>query len=125
MIAALALVMASQSIEAMRGERRVLIVAAPVAQDARRVRQEALLKAAARALRDRDVGVVDVTGDSVRGASDTAAALRRRWHLAAGAFTVVLVGKDGHEALRRTEPLSEETLVAAIDAMPMRRAGLR
>lgn len=125
MIAALALIMASQSVEAMRHERRVLIVAAPAAQDARRVRQEVLSKAADRALHDRDVSIVAVTGDTVHGASDIAAALRRRWRLAADAFTVVLVGKDGHEALRRTEPLSGDALIAAIDAMPMRRAGLR
>jgi hypothetical protein len=38
---------------------------------------------------------------------------------------VVLVGKDGHAALRRSEPIDASTLVATIDAMPMRRAGQR
>lgn len=125
MIAALALMMASQSIDAMRHDRRVLIAAAPAAEDGGLVRQRELLEPARPEMDARDVSVVEVTGDSVQGASDTAAAVRRRWRLARGAFTVVLVGRDGHEALRRAEPLSAQTLIAAIDTMPMRRAGLR
>ncbi|WP_302480229.1 DUF4174 domain-containing protein [Sphingomonas bacterium] len=42
-----------------------------------------------------------------------------------GDFQVVLVGKDGHEALRRRGPLPIAALQKTIDAMPMRRAGRR
>ena len=125
MIAALALMAASPTVAAMRHDRRVLIVAAPAATDARRTQQAALLAPAARDLRECDVTVVAVTGDTVQGAGDTADALRRRWQLAPQDFTVVLVGKDGHAALRRAAPLPAADLIAAIDAMPMRRAGLR
>jgi len=121
----LAAMMASMTVADMRHQRRVLIVAAASAADARRVAQDAALAGMTKALADRDVTVVELTGDTVRGAADTAAALRARWRLPKAAFGVVLVGKDGHAALRRSEPIDASTLVATIDAMPMRRAGQR
>jgi len=121
----LAAMMASVTVAEMRHQRRVLIVAAASAADARRVAQDAALAGMTKDLADRDVTVVALTGDTVRGAADTAAALRARWRLSKAAFGVVLVGKDGHAALRRSEPIDASTLVATIDAMPMRRAGQR
>jgi len=121
----LAAMMASMTVADMRHQRRVLIVAAPSAADARKVAQDAALAGMTKDLADRDVTVVALTGDTVRGAADTAAALRARWRLPKAAFGVVLVGKDGHAALRRSEPIDASTLVATIDAMPMRRAGQR
>jgi hypothetical protein len=123
--ALLALLMAGQTVEAMRGERRVLIVAAPVDKDVRLARQNALLKANRAKLDDRDVTVVLIVGGDVLGVREPAATLRRRWRLPPNAFGVVLIGKDGREALRRADPIDGTTLTAAIDAMPMRRAGLR
>lgn len=124
MIAALALLTSAYGIDAMRHERRVLLISAP-AGDARLARQDALLAADKRRLDDRDVTVVRVAGDAVSGVAEPARALRRRWRLGPATFAVVLIGKDGHVSLRRAEPLSGDALVAAIDAMPMRRAGLR
>ena len=46
--------------------------------------------------------------------------LRRRYQVGPG-FTVVLIGKDGTEKLRRTAPLSPDELFDTIDAMPMRQ----
>jgi hypothetical protein len=46
---------------------------------------------------------------------------RRRFHVAPGQFTVLLIGKDGGEKLRRGTPISIGTLDALIDAMPMRQ----
>lgn len=37
------------------------------------------------------------------------------------AFTVVVIGKDGTEKLRRHKPLATDELFALIDAMPMRQ----
>ncbi|WP_010183238.1 DUF4174 domain-containing protein [Sphingomonas sp. PAMC 26605] len=117
--------MAAATVAEMRHERRVLIVAAPSESDARRSAQRASLDAMPKDLDDRDVTIVEVTGDTVRGATDSAAVLRTHWRLPKSAFGVVLVGKDGHAALRRAEPIDRATLVATIDAMPMRRAGQR
>ncbi|WP_354288263.1 DUF4174 domain-containing protein [Sphingomonas sp. UYEF23] len=121
----LAAAIAAATVADMRYERRVLIVAAPNEADARRIAQRASLEAMPQELGDRDVTVVEVTGDSVRGATDSAAALRTRWRLPKAAFGIVLVGKDGNAALRRAAPIDRATLVATIDAMPMRRAGQR
>ncbi|GHH22576.1 hypothetical protein GCM10008023_32740 [Sphingomonas glacialis] len=121
----LAAAIAAATVADMRYERRVLIVAAPNEADARRIAQRASLDAMPQELGDRDVTVVEVTGDSVRGATDSATALRTRWRLPKAAFGIVLVGKDGNAALRRAEPIDRATLVATIDAMPMRRAGQR
>ncbi|WP_242184590.1 DUF4174 domain-containing protein [Sphingomonas sp. CARO-RG-8B-R24-01] len=121
----LAAMMASMTVADMRHQRRVLIVAAPGAADARRVAQQAALAGMSRELDARDVTVVELAGDTVKGAADSATSLRARWRLPRAAFGVVLVGKDGHAALRRSEPIDAATLVATIDAMPMRRAGQR
>jgi hypothetical protein len=43
----------------------------------------------------------------------------------APAFSVVLIGKDGGEKLRRSTPLAPEELFAIVDAMPMRQAEVR
>ena len=42
-----------------------------------------------------------------------------------GAFTVVLVGKDTTEKLRRSDVLSTGELFETIDAMPMRQREMR
>ena len=65
------------------------------------------------------------SGGAISGADDQAAALRRRLHLPASRFGVVLVGKDGNVALRSSAVVRAGDLAAAIDAMPMRRAGQR
>jgi len=71
------------------------------------------------------VVLVEISGEAVRGAADRAGDLRRRYGLRAGRFAVLLIGKDGHVALRREGVISAAQLQGAIDAMPMRRAGLK
>ncbi len=48
-------------------------------------------------------------------------ALRQRFRISPGQFTIVLVGKDGEEKLRSNTPLGTEKLCQTIDAMPMRK----
>ena len=113
------------TIAAMRSVRRVLIVATPTLADARLSQQRHALAGWRRGARDRDLSVVEVSGTHVIGAGDGATPLRRRWHLPPGNFQVVLVGKDGHEAMRSPHPLTAAVLQRTIDAMPMRSAGRR
>lgn len=113
------------TVAGMRDRRRVLIVAAPAADDPRLLAQRAALAGWATGAADRDVSVVEVIGATVTGAADPAAALRARYRLASGTFAAVLLGKDGHEAYRSAAPVTAATLRATIDAMPMRRAGGR
>jgi hypothetical protein len=52
--------------------------------------------------------------------------LREEWGVGEEEFTVVLIGKDTGEKLRRVgAPLQPEELFATIDAMPMRQAEMR
>ena len=69
--------------------------------------------------------IVELVGDRVVGATDTAAALRQRWNLKPDHFTAILIGKDGHEALRTETIFAADGLSQTLDAMPMRRAGQR
>lgn len=126
MIVALAVAAASvPSVAEMRWQHRVLVVAAPSARDPALAAQCNALRGWQRGAEDRDVQVVEVIGDRVTGARDTARALRAQLRLPRERFTLVLIGKDGRVALRSGEPVLAETLQGRIDAMPMRRAGQR
>ncbi len=125
MILALAVALATQSLAEMRDHRRVLVVIAPNDRDLRRMEQQDGVLDVLRQLDDRDVTVVNITGTDVRGATDDAVSLRRRWHIGRHSFAVLLIGKDGRVALQSMKPVLGRTILAAIDAMPMRRAGLR
>lgn len=122
---AAALLAASPSVAAMQWDRRVLIVAAPSADDPSLVEQRRTLAAWRAEAERRDLSVVEVLGDRVTGATDAAASLRRAYRLPADGFAVVLLGKDGGVKRRSTGPLAAVDLARTIDAMPMRRAGGR
>ncbi len=109
----------------MRGQRRVLIIAAPAADDPRLRAERATLASWSKGAADRNVVVVELVGCTISGAADDAASLRARLYLLPSSFAVVLVGKDGREAYRSAMPVTAQTLQDTIDAMPMRRAGER
>lgn len=116
---------AKASLASLRWERRVLLVSAPHAANPAAEAQRGSFADLGRGADDRDLVLVEVLGGTVRGASDSAAALRRDYTLPADRFTVILIGKDGGEKRRSGEPMSAATLTATIDAMPMRRNGER
>jgi hypothetical protein len=120
-----AIALAAATVASMQHHRRVLIVAASSPADPALAEQRRELAGWHGGAADRDVSVVEVVGGQVTGASDAADALRRRYRLPADRFTAVLIGKDGHEADRSPRPYPARALEATIDAMPMRRAGLR
>ncbi|MBW6525833.1 DUF4174 domain-containing protein [Sphingomonas sp. RHCKR7] len=113
------------AVGAMRWEKRVLLVAAPSADDPRLLRQRRIVARWSAAAAERDLVMVEVVGDRVTGASDAAATLRRRYRLPAGRFAALLIGKDGGSKLREERPIAAATLEETIDAMPMRRNGGR
>ena len=81
-------------------------------------------------LRDRDIVVIEVAGDSVtvdgRNAPNLVAdGLRARYRLRPSDVAVLLVGKDGGVKLRESKALSVQALFEIIDAMPMRRQEMR
>jgi len=114
----------SPTLAQMKWERRVLIVAAASGENAALAEQRRILANWKAKSDDRDLTVVEVIGDRVRGAGDTATSIRRKYRLSAP-FTAILIGKDGGEKLRSAKPFPATVLEQTIDAMPMRRAGQR
>lgn len=115
---------ASPTVAQMKWDRRVLIVSAPATADEKLAEQRRILAAWKTNAAARDLSIVEVIGGTVSGASDAAAALRRKYHLPA-TFTAILISKDGGEKLRSAKPFPATALEATIDAMPMRKAGQR
>lgn len=112
-------------VAAMRWEKRVLLVSASGPDDAALAAQRRIVARWKAGAVERDLALVEIIGDRVTGASDAAAALRRRYRLSPRGFTAVLIGKDGGSKLRARAPIAAATLEETIDAMPMRRAGGR
>lgn len=113
------------SISAMKWEKRVLLVSAPDANDPSLKDQRRIIARWRAGAEERDITIVEVVGDNVVGASNSAATLRQRYRLPTGGFAVVLIGKDGGSKLRGTLPIPAATLEKVIDAMPMRHSGKR
>jgi hypothetical protein len=111
-VAMMALGLSASSAFAESAHRLVVVVGDP--SDARVRQQNEILSKDASALRDRDVGVQDLT------AADAA----RRPELGVtqqASFEVLLVGKDGTVKMRHTEPVPASVITSAIDSMPMRQ----
>lgn len=105
-------------LDAARWNLRPVLVFAPSGEHPDFLRQEELLAMDAEGLAERDVRVVRVLGDSD-------AALRTRFRAPMAEFAVILVGKDGGEKLRSSEPVTTGELFALIDTMPMRQREMR
>lgn len=116
---------APPGIDALRWKRRVVLLSAPADDDPRLQEQRRILAEWRQGAEERDVTVVQIVGAAVDGVNGTANDLRRRFALPPGQFTAVLLGKDGHVAVRSREPVDGALLTRTIDAMPMRRAGER
>lgn len=99
----------------LRWNSRVVLALAPTRDDPGLTAQRRLFAALGAEARQRDLTLVEATGDTPDGA-----ALRRRFGVGAG-FVAILLGKDGGEKLRSHGPLGREALLPLIDAMPMRR----
>jgi hypothetical protein len=80
-----------------------------------------LLKGHTPALGGRDLLAESFFEDGPEGS----AAARGRFRVEDGPFAAVLVGRDGGEKHRSTEPVVPEGLFEVIDAMPMRRREMR
>jgi hypothetical protein len=113
------------SIESMRWHQRVLLLVSPRPNDPHAQQQKRIFSEWRAQAADRDLVLVEIAGSHVAGASNSATSLIRRYRLSTDAFQLLLIGKDGHVALRAAKPVEAATLQQTIDAMPMRRAGER
>ncbi len=121
---------AASSMENYIWEKRPLVLFAPDETHPIRAAQSEALENQSDALRERDMVVIEVVGQTTRidGRASPelkADALRRRYGVAAGEAVALLVGKDGGVKLRQPHALGASTLFETIDAMPMRRHEMR
>ncbi|KMZ12086.1 hypothetical protein BHUM_06297 [Candidatus Burkholderia humilis] len=101
--------------------KRVLIVFAKDAASPELAKQRAWINDAKEGYSERELVPIQVIGQSVQGATDSADALRQKYGIAPGAFRVLLIGKDGGVKINSSEPIEAPRLFNTIDAMPMRR----
>lgn len=113
-----------------RWKNRPLLVFAPAADHPELQRQRTLLEGSAAGLRERDMVVIFVVGNSVEVLSGpspglNAAELRRRYTVPRSEFRSILVGKDAGSKIVSRAPLTTGRLFSTIDSMPMRRDEMR
>lgn len=113
------------SLDQLRWRKRLVLVFAPTADDARLRYQVAELHRLTAQPDARDLHLVTVAGSRVDGVSDGSNALRARFHVVEGGYRTFLIGKDGHAAVRSTSPIPAEEIARTVDAMPMRKDEVR
>lgn len=106
-------------------EHRPVIVFAPSPESSTYTKQREVFESHRPGLDDRDIVIYRVFDDRAEGPEGplderAAEALRERFD-PEDEFTVILVGKDTTEKLRRAEVLGADELFSTIDAMPMRQ----
>ena len=103
-------------LEHYRTHNRVLLVFAPSAEDKNYLDQKSLLEDAEGGMLERDLVVSLIT--------DLSDPLRADYSVS-DEFTVILIGKDGTEKERFSEPVEPASLFNLIDQMPMRRREMK
>lgn len=136
----LGLAQSAATLASLRHNYRPLLVFA--ASENEEVREQVkLLAAANKDMQERQVVMVPIFPEQARGAAEGKDGLpqsdvvrlapgedakaRRRFHVGADEFVVILVGKDGGEKLRLRSPVTMERLNNLIDMMPMRQKEAR
>jgi hypothetical protein len=122
---------AQMPLQALKDQKRVLLVFSPSSADRRFKLQLSNLNANDMATRDLVLipvlGTWDKADASLRSShapyTDDAQqnAVRTQFHMDRNTFTVLLLGKDGGEKLRRNIPIAMPELNQTIDSMPMRQ----
>ena len=108
--------MTTSRLERYGNHNRVLLVFAPSAKDKNYLEQKQLLENAESGVLERDMVVSLIT--------DLSDPLRDDYSVPEE-FTVVLIGKDGTEKERFSEPVEPTSLFSIIDQMPMRRREIK
>ena len=107
----------STDIGAYEWQNRVLVIFANSDRDPRFQDQLAMINQEVEALRERDVVVAIDTDPSMN------SNLRKTFR--PHGFMILLIGKDGHKALRKPFPWDIREISRTIDKMPMRQQEMR
>jgi hypothetical protein len=125
------------TLRAMRGCYRALLVFAPSLDNPQLVQEFDQLKAHAIELKSRSVLYVPIVPEghnqpipgskvpTARLSEDELAAMRHRFKVEQADFLVILIGKDGEEKLNNKAPVPVDQLERLIDSMPMRKGEMR
>jgi hypothetical protein len=105
-------------------KKRPLVVFAPTGDDARLKKQLDAVKASRADFDEREMQLVVVAPGRDLSKSERTA-LAKRLRVEAGAFAVLLVGKDGTVKRRAAKPVPMKEIYAEIDTMPMRRQEMK
>jgi len=114
-----------------RWKQRLLFIFAPSATDTTWLALEKRLTQAALETEDRDMILFRIFENGPSQAADKTLpaadvdALRLRFGIETGRFTVVLVGKDGGVKLTAHRDVDLQSIFDLIDSMPMRRQEMR
>ena len=109
-----------------RWERRPLLLFAPTDHDARLVETLGRIEASRCDFDGRDMVIGSVVAEGVSTldghviSADESQRLANQYGIGDGAFSVVLIGKDGGEKLRVNQVPDLQAVYAVIDGMPMR-----
>jgi len=116
-----------QIMETYLWEKRVIILFTPNTQNADYVAQKETLDNNQDGLLERDVIIIDVVDFnfvSFNGEKQPHIATKhfyQAYNVPADRFSLILLGKDGEEKLRRDQTVPMQELFGIIDAMPMRQ----
>ena len=112
-----------QTLRASRWQKRVLLLAAPNAEQADFKQQKALLAAAGAELAARDFLVLEVLYNQLTEADRQF--LTQQFGLQPPQFAALLIGKDGGVKQQSRRPIAPADLFGTVDKMPMRREEMR
>jgi hypothetical protein len=107
----------AEDLASYHDKNRVLVALASNQTDPRLAEQRELNAQAANGFAERDLVFISET--------DASGPLHRQFGVNAKSFRILLIGKDGHTALERSEPVSQKEIFQVIDAMPMRKDEMR
>ncbi|WP_421799811.1 DUF4174 domain-containing protein [Haliscomenobacter sp.] len=116
----------AQPLDQYRWKNRILLVFAPDPQDQHLKDQLSLLNASRAGLVDRDLKVIvlDPKSNTSLPTADSKH-LYQVYKVEKDTFRVLLIGKDGTEKLRTSQPILPIDLFRIIDAMPMRQSEMK
>ncbi|MBU6122621.1 DUF4174 domain-containing protein [Hymenobacter siberiensis] len=112
-----------QTLREYRWKKRVLLLAAPTAEQADFKAQKALLAAEKAGMAARDFVVLEVFYNQL--STTDQQFLTKKTGVSPPAFAAVLIGKDGGVKERSSHPIQPAILFGTVDKMPMRREEMR
>jgi len=102
-------------LDSLEGQRRVLLIFAPSRSNEDFGRQRLIAQRNGRALRSRDIVVIEAAAAGRRNGDRLGlTAVRRRFDVGGDSFAVILLGKDGAPVLRSDEPVEADSLLEAV-----------